>query len=67
MPSKSKSQQRLFGMVWAVRKGELPRSEVPQEVLDIVDSDIKDEEVKKFAETKHKGLKEYIKESLCNE
>ena len=35
MPSKSKSQQRLFGMALAVRKGELKRSEVEKEVLDI--------------------------------
>ena len=37
MPAKSKSQQRLFGMALAVRRGELKRSEVDDEVLDIVD------------------------------
>lgn len=49
MPSKSKSQQRLFGMALAVRKGELKRSEVEKEVLDIVDSDMKTSELEEFA------------------
>ncbi len=49
MPSKSKSQQRLFGMALAVRKGELKRSEVEMEVLDIVDSDMKTSELEEFA------------------
>lgn len=64
MPAKSKSQQRLFGMALAVRKGEMKRSEVSQEILDIVDGDMTDKEIEDFASTKHKGLKEYIKEQL---
>lgn len=64
MPAKSKSQQRLFGMAHAVRKGELKRSEVNQEVLDIVDSNMTDKEIEDFAKTKHKGLKEYLHECL---
>ena len=39
MPAKSQSQQRLFGMALAVRRGELKRSEVHKSVLDIVDSE----------------------------
>lgn len=33
MPVQSKSQQQLFGMALAVRKGELERSKVSKEVL----------------------------------
>ena len=58
MPAKSKSQQRLFGMALAVRKGEMKRSDVWKEVLDIVDSDMTDKEIEDFAKTNHKGLKE---------
>lgn len=64
MPAKSKSQQRLFGMAYAVRKGEMKRSDATEEVLDIVDSDMTDKEIEDFAKTKHKGLKEYISENL---
>lgn len=67
MPAKSKSQQRLFGMALAVRRGELKRTEVEKEVLDIVDSDMTDKDIEDFASTKHKGLKEYIKESLLDD
>ena len=64
MPAKSKSQQRLFGMALAVRKGEMLRSDASKEVLDIVDGKMTDKEIEDFAKTKHKGLKEYLKESL---
>lgn len=60
MPAKSKSQQRLFGLAWAVRKGELDRSEVSDEVLDIVDGEMTDKQIKDFAETKHISLKEHF-------
>lgn len=60
MPSKSKSQQRLFGMALAVRRGEMKRSEVWKEVLDIVDSDMTDKQIEDFAKTKHANLKEYL-------
>ena len=64
MPAKSKSQQRLFGMAIAVRRGELKRSDVNDSVLDIVDSDMTDNEIEDFASTKHKSLKECLIESL---
>ena len=48
MPSKSKSQQRLFSMALAVRKGDLKRSEVHQSVLDIVDSEMTNKEIEEF-------------------
>ena len=59
MPAKSKSQQRLFGMALAVRRGEMKRGDVWKEVLDIVDSDMTDKEIEDFAKTKHDKLKEH--------
>lgn len=64
MPAKSRSQQRLFGMAYAVRKGELPRSKVSKEVLDIVDSDMPTSKIKAF--TKYKGIVEFLNEQLNN-
>ena len=62
MPAKSKSQQRLFGMALAVRRGELKRSEVDDEVLDIIDGKMTDKEIEDFAKTKN--LKEHLIEQL---
>ena len=62
MPAKSKSQQRLFAMALAVRRGEIKRSEVNGAVLDIVDSDMTNKQIEHFAKTK--GLKEHLLESL---
>lgn len=64
MPSKSQAQQRLFGMALAVRRGELDRSKVDQEVLDIVDGEMTDKQIEDFARTKYKELKEYLNEQL---
>ena len=66
MPAKSKAQQRLFGMALAVRRGEMKRGEVNKEVLDLVDSDISDNDLEDFAKTPHKGLRDHIQESLNN-
>lgn len=63
MPSKSKSQQRLFSMALAVRKGDLKRSEVHQSVLDIVDSDMTNKEIEDFTVLKE-SLKEFILNTL---
>jgi hypothetical protein len=62
MPAQSKSQQRLFSMALAVRHGKLKRSDVNKSVLDIVDGDMTDEQIKHF--TKLKSLKEHLKSSL---
>lgn len=67
MPAKSKSQQRLFGMAYAARKGEIPKSDLPDEVEDVVDSKMTTKDIKKFAKTKHKGLPERLRESLDRE
>ena len=64
MPAKSKSQQHLFGMALAVRRGDMKRSDAYKEVLDIADGDMTDKEIEDFAKTKTKSLKEYIEEQL---
>lgn len=64
MPSKSKAQQSLFGMALAVRRGEMKRSEVNDDVLDIVDSKMSNKQIEDFAKTKTKNLPDHLKESL---
>ena len=63
MPSKSKSQQRLFGMALAVRRGELKRSEVGDEVLEIADGDMTDKEIEAFAKHRTSDKEHNVKES----
>lgn len=74
MPAKSKSQQRLFSMALAVRKGDLPRSKVWKAVLDIVDSDMTNKEIEDFTVLKEsnkyrtmKSLSEYMVEAMVSE
>ena len=64
MPSKSKAQQALMGMALAVRKGELARSKVDKNVLDIADGDMSDSDLEHFASTKRKSLPTHIKEAM---
>lgn len=64
MPAKSKAQQALFGMALAVRKGEMKRSDVDKNILDIVDSDMTNKEIEDFAKTSHKSLSQHLKESI---
>jgi hypothetical protein len=56
--AKSKSQQRLFGMVHAVQKGTM---KAPSLAIAKMAKGIKKSEVKKFAETKTKDLPERVK------
>jgi len=75
MPAKSKAQQRLFGMAYAVRTGEMERSKASQEVIDIVDSDMPTDDIKDYASTDHseieetrmKSLSEFMNDSLIEE
>lgn len=64
MPAKSKAQQALFGMALAVRKGEMKRSDVDKNVLDIVDGDMTNKEIEDFAKTSRKSLPQHLKESM---
>ena len=59
MPSKSKAQQRFFGMVDAYKKGEMKNasSKIKKAAKGMSMGDVKD-----FAETKHKGLPEKVNE-----
>ena len=60
MPSKSKAQQRIMGMVHAYKKGELKGSEVSKDVKDAAKG-MKKKDTKKYASTKHKGLPNKVK------
>ena len=53
MPALSKKQQRFFGIVRAIQKGE--QSPTTPETAKAA-ADMKKTDVKKFASTKHKGL-----------
>ena len=55
MPALSKKQQRFFGIVRAIQKGE-PAPTTPETAK--AAEDMKKTDVKKFASTKHKGLPE---------
>ena len=55
MPALSKKQQRFFGIVRAIQKGE--KSPTTPETAKAAE-DMKKTDVKKFASTKHKGLPE---------
>lgn len=55
MPAKSKSQQRLFGMVHAYQKGKLKNA--PKKVKSIAKR-ISKGDARDFASTKRKGLPE---------
>jgi hypothetical protein len=61
MPSKSKAQQRFFGMVDAYKKGEMKNasSKIKKAANGMSMSDVKD-----FAETKHDGLPEKVEENI---
>ena len=48
----SKKQQKFFGIVRAMQKGDMPKGGEAGEVA----KDMKKSDVKKFASTKHRGL-----------
>ena len=60
MPAKSKQQQRFFGVVRAMQKGDIPKKGEAGEVAD----DMKQKDVKDMAKTKHKGLPIKVKKEL---
>jgi len=57
MPSVSKSQQRLFGMVHACQK----YNKCASPKIEKISKSIKKKDAKDFAKTKHKGLPNRIK------
>jgi len=76
--AKSKSQQRLFGLVHSYKKGDLDLKDLSpslaSKIISIADGKktksgkkgkgISKKDVKDFASTKHKGLPEKVKESF---
>ena len=54
MPAKSKAQQRLFGMAYAVRKDKLDDDDVGGDVKKIANSKMTTKTIKKFAVFKKK-------------
>ena len=60
MPSVSKQQQKFFGLVRALQKGDVSPSSVTKKARDAA-KDMKKSDVKKFASTKHKGLPRKVK------
>ena len=55
MPSVSKQQQKFFGLVRALQKGDVSPSSVTKKARDAA-KDMKKSDVKKYAASKHKGL-----------
>lgn len=62
MPSKSKAQQRLMGMAYAVKTGEMERSEASDAVLKLADS-MTLKQLEDFATTDRTNLPEEVDES----
>jgi len=61
MPAKSKSQQRLFGMALAQKRGKMKGAS--KKVKEIA-KEMPEKEIEKFAKTKRKGLKENYVQSF---
>jgi hypothetical protein len=65
MPSTSKSQQRLMGVAYAVKKGDMTLDEVDAEYRDKVQELVANmtlKQLKDFASTKHDGLPDKVDE-----
>ena len=60
MPSVSKQQQKLFGLIRALQKGDVEPSKVSKKAKKLA-KDMKKSDVKKYASTKHKGLPSKVK------
>jgi hypothetical protein len=66
MPSTSKAQQKLMGMAYALKKGDMDPKDASQEVKDLADS-MTLQQLKDFASTEHEGLPDYVKEGEDHE
>lgn len=62
MPSTSVAQQRLMGMAYALKKGDMDAKDASQEVKELADS-MTLKQLKDFASTKHDGLPTHVEES----
>ena len=61
MPAKSKAQQQLMAMAYALKKGEMDPSDASKEVKDLADSMTLDQ-LHDFAATKHEELPDRVEE-----
>ena len=61
MPAVSKAQQKLMGMAYALKKGDMDPKDASQEVKDLADS-MTLQQLKDYAETKHKDLPDHVEE-----
>lgn len=59
----SEQQQKIFGLALSVKRGEKPRSEVSEDVLEIVDS-MSEKKIRDFAKTKHQGIPKQVAEGV---
>ena len=65
MPAASKQQQKLMGIVHALKKGDMKPSKASDKGKEMPKS-MKKSEVEKFASTKHKGLPKKVKKEDYN-
>jgi hypothetical protein len=63
MPSTSIAQQRLMGMAYSLKKGDMDLKDASQEVKDLADS-MTLQQLKDFASTKHEGLPKKVEENI---
>ena len=63
MPAQSKAQQQLMGMAYALKRGEMDPNDASQEVKDLAAS-MTLKQLKDFAETRHEGLPDKVKEGI---
>lgn len=66
MPAKSKAQQRFFGLVRSVQKGDTPKKKVSKKVRDAARK-MKVKDVRDFASTKTKKLPEKVGEAFVRD
>jgi hypothetical protein len=67
MPSKSKSQQRIMGLAYAYKSGDVKSKDLNPKYADEVKKISKSmtkKQLKDFAKTKHKGLPEKVEERI---
>jgi hypothetical protein len=62
MPAQSKAQRRLFALALQFKRGEIPASEVSDEVKDL--SKLPEEKLREYAKTKETDLPDHVEETV---
>jgi hypothetical protein len=62
MPAQSKAQRRLFALALQFKRGEIPASEVSDEVKDL--SKLPEETLRDYAKTKEADLPDHVEETV---